>query len=149
MFHEYRIRIGPALLPWRSQSIRSWKDAKRRADLTIMGPPRFSVPLRIYERGNVDSGYKADSYIGYFYRYSTGGRRTFSMARSWVRRLGRAWAESFLLNADERHDEICSAHDYANSRVLLTHSWLDTRRSILMLKRIQTAYFSIVEIGNA
>jgi len=28
-----------------------------------MGPPRFSVPLRIYERGNVDSGYKADSYI--------------------------------------------------------------------------------------
>lgn len=38
-----------------------------------MGSPRFSVPPRIYERGNVDSGYKANSYIGYFYRYSTGG----------------------------------------------------------------------------
>jgi hypothetical protein len=102
-----------------------------------MGPPRFSVPLRIYERGNVDSGYKANSYIGYFYRYSTGRRRILSMAR-WIRRLGRAWAESLLLNADERHDEICSAHDYVNSRVLLTRSWLDTRL-ISMLKRIQTA----------
>jgi len=106
MFQERWIQIGPAVAGVTlaihpvvesceaSRGFNGYSDYSGRA---------FPVFLRIYERRR---GVRRIRYIGYFYRCSRRGKgKRLARNRSgdWVGR-----ELNLLLNADERHDEICT-----------------------------------------